>query len=126
MFFVGFVFGFVAGTLVFYTRVLGALVSQVVWWNAIWGLLDSHVVDNYWERNLIYLVVAVVLLRLSGGLYSNCGIVPYALITVSTPGGHTSHALFDVTTGHLSGTQGAGSSYNEVDTGIRGSGTSTA
>jgi hypothetical protein len=31
-------------TLLFAVRVTGALVSQVIWWNGIWGVFDSHIV----------------------------------------------------------------------------------
>jgi hypothetical protein len=31
-------------TLLFATRVVAALLSQVIWWNAIWGIFDSHLV----------------------------------------------------------------------------------
>lgn len=79
-------------TVLFGVRVTVALLSQVVWWNGIWGVLDSHLagstnsswaathLDNYWERNVIYILVAAVLLRLCNALYSSCGVIPYALI----------------------------------------------
>ena len=79
-------------TVAFGARVTVALLSQVIWWNGIWGVLDSHLagasnttwaashLDNYWERNMIYIVVAAVLLRLCNGLYASCGVIPYALI----------------------------------------------
>lgn len=42
-------------TAAFFLRATTALVSQVVWWNGIWGVLDSHIWDNYWERNVLYI-----------------------------------------------------------------------
>ena len=80
-------------TVLFGVRVTVALLSQVIWWNGIWGVLDSHLagttnsswalehLDNYWERNVIYIFVAAVLLRLCNGLYSNCGVIPYTWIS---------------------------------------------
>ena len=56
------------------------------------GVLNSHLagstnsswaathLDNYWERNVIYILVAAVLLRLCNALYSSYGVIPYALI----------------------------------------------
>lgn len=79
-------------TVLFGVRCTVALLSQVIWWNGIWGVLDSHLagaanntwaathLDNYWERNMVYVIIAAILLRFSNGLYSSCGIFPYARI----------------------------------------------
>ena len=31
------------------------MLSGVIWFNGIWMILDHHIIENYWERNVVCL-----------------------------------------------------------------------
>ncbi len=52
---------------------------QLLYWVGAWSLADSHLIDNYWWRNLVYILVAAMFLWYTGAIYAWVGVVPQDL-----------------------------------------------